>query len=147
LFVTPAFMWLTDFILRDMGPEQVGDTLRLFGRSWFVMAQLPVLPLLITGAVGGSTLGRLSSSAEIPHCSPFVATRPMRTADLISAKLRTCAQGVMALWALLFLEGALWALGTGRVSELAEYLVARAGSAPTALLVLTAGVVLLPVIS
>jgi hypothetical protein len=147
LGVTLPFMFVTDFIVRDVGPDHVGDALRLFGRSWFVIAQLPVLPLLISGAVGGSALGRLSSSAEFPHCSPFVATRPMRTVDLVSAKFRTCAQGAIILWALMFLEGALWAVCMGRVSELAEYLVARAGSVPAALLVLTAGVVILPVIS
>jgi hypothetical protein len=154
LVTTLFFMWLTDFLVRDLNPEQVRNDLPELsqalidlGRSWLALAQLPVLPLLISGAVGAGALGRLSSSAECPQCSPFVAGRPMWTVDMLSAKLRTCARGVIVLWALMFLEGLLWAVCMGRVGELADQLVARMGSAPTALLTLSAAVIILPAVS
>jgi hypothetical protein len=154
LFSTLGFMWGTDILVRDLNLETLGDDMRplrqaltLFGRSWLVFAQLPVLPLLISAAAGGSALGRLSTSVESTTCSPFLATRPLSTTEIMEAKLLTCARGVIILWAVMFLAGILWAVCMGRVGELADHLLAQTGSVPAALLVLLAGVIIQPAIS
>jgi hypothetical protein len=153
LITALLLMWMTDFLVRDLNPEALGADLKhlrqaltLFGRSWVVLSQL-LLPLLISAAVGGNSLGRLTISVDSTVCSPFLATRPMATADMVAAKLLTCARGILLFWALMFLTGLLWAVWMGRVGELAEHLVARTGSPPAALLALMAGVVVLPAMS
>ncbi len=154
LLVTALFMWLTDSLLRSLKPEALGDDMRqlrtaltLFGRSWLVLMQVPLIPLLISAASGGSALGKLTVSAESQALSEFLATRPMRTADMVAAKLLSCARGVIISWTVLYTAGLLWAVCMGRIGELTEFLIARAGSVPAALLALFAGLVAVPAIS
>jgi hypothetical protein len=154
LSITPVFIWLADMLLGQLIPgtlpddmKQLDGALTRYGRSWLVLAQLPVLPLLVSAASGGSALGRLSTSGDSPTLSPFLATRALRPADMVAAKLRACAWGIAILWALTYVMGLLWAVGMGRVTELAEHLVAITGSVPAALLVFIGGVIVLPVIS
>ncbi len=154
LCFTLPLMVATDVLVRDLKPETLGDDMRqlrgaltLFGRSWLVLAQLPLLPLLISAATGGSSLGRLTPSADSQTFSVFLATRPMRIADMLAAKLLVCARGMIILWAVMFTAGLLWAVSMGRVGELSEHLIARTGSVPAALLALTAMLLVLPALS
>jgi hypothetical protein len=150
-------MGMTQYIfhtIRGLTPEDLEkdlphlrEALTLWGREWLVISQLTVFGLLISAAIGGSSLGRLTTRAESPVVSAFLATRPMRTADLIKAKLLICARGTIILWAILFLTGLLWAACMGWLGEMADRLVARTGSLPGAVLALVVGVVLLPVLS
>ena len=111
------------------------------------MSQFPLLPLLISAAIGGSTLNKLTSYTNNPEPSAFLATRPMHTSDMIRAKLLTCVQFVSILWALMFLTALLWATIMGRLGEMSQYLLAWTGSVPASLLALAVGIILLPVLS
>jgi hypothetical protein len=158
VLISLAMMCLIDYVLGQLmsvGPVEelddsiagLRDALLVFGRSWYAISLLPAMPLLICASIGGSTLGKLTTGNNSPEPSAFLATRPIDVAGMVKAKLLTCVRYVGILWAGMFLMGLLWATCMGRLGEMADHLERWTGSAPTALLALFTGMILLPVIS
>ena len=88
--------------------------------------------------------------ADEPHgpiCSAFLATRPIRTTEMVKAKLLICAAVVVGLWGVTWLGGLGWVVCMGRVGEMADRLVLLTGSGLAAVLALMGALVLLAVIS
>ena len=121
--------------------------MEVVGPNWLVMACLPVLPFLVVASVGVTELGRLRTIPGGPVCSAFLATRPIRTAEMVQAKLLISALGVLILWGVMALAGLGWAVCMGEIGEMANRLVTITGSAPAAVGALVGGAALLAVVS
>jgi hypothetical protein len=70
---------------------------------------------------------------------PFFATLPVTASDMIRAKLLFAGLVTLAAWLLFALAGLAWAVFAGYSGEMAERLVAAAGSGPAAVAVLVVG--------
>jgi hypothetical protein len=111
--------------------------LEVLGPAWLVTAFFPIVPVLIVAAIGGGELGRMRTQPEGPICSTFLATRPIRVAQMVQAKLLVSAGGVLVLWAF-------W---MGQVGEMTDRLVGWTGSGLAAVAALIGGLALLAVLS
>jgi hypothetical protein len=116
------------------------------GVPWLLMSYLLTLPLLLSMGLA-SGLGRMTTWHGIPVMSAFMATRPVRTVDLVKFNLTAGAIGVLFLWALVLAAGAGFCVWRGHTAEMAERLVALTGSAPPAVAALLGGLGALMVIS
>jgi hypothetical protein len=148
LQVALGFMWLSERVVLDSLAALVPAVAlaeEVVGRPWLVMSYLLFVPFLMVLGVGTS-LGRLTVWYGSPTLSPFLATRAIRTADLVKVKLAAGALGVLCLLAVVVVAGLVYAVGMGHVSEMAQRLVALTGSAPAALAALLAGLALLAII-
>jgi hypothetical protein len=78
---------------------------------------VPVLAFLI-----GLRIGRMSPwIGGSRGLTPFLATRPLREAEFVAAKLRMAARSALTAWALVLTILGLWLLYSGHYADLAAY--------------------------
>jgi hypothetical protein len=104
--------------------EAVGD-------SWLVMAYLLFVPILLSFTGCGDTGCTARQRGPLAY-SPFIATRPISTADRVKARLLACALAAGCTWGLVLAGTLAWAIVMGRLGEMSERLVSGTGSVPAA---------------
>jgi hypothetical protein len=85
--------------------------------AFFVLQPLLMLPPVLA-AIFCVGLGRMGPRFDL---SPFLATRPLATSDLVRAKWRMTAWSTLACWAVTILMAGVWLAVTGTSAEVAGW--------------------------
>jgi hypothetical protein len=85
--------------------------------AWPRLGALIAIPVLMTNMLAGS-LGKPEVSANHPGMPAFLATKPVTSGFLVTAKFKVGARMVLVTWAMTLLSIPLWALATGHTSEM-----------------------------
>ncbi len=100
--------------------------LTCFAPSWergtsfqLIIGHLGYLPFL--GILVGCALGKSDVWSRPLRLSAFMGTRPVRTGDLVVAKLRMAALSLLATWLVILACGVLWMTLTGGFYEVEQF--------------------------
>lgn len=121
-------------------------TLEAYGRGWFIMAPVLLVPL-IAAMGGGADVGRLGLRRDTRELPSFLATKPIDNATVLGAKLWVAARAWALLWAATLLFMLVWAGARGYLPEMAERASRHFGSPLLAAVALTGGAVGLAAVS
>jgi hypothetical protein len=142
-------LWLADRVWMEAKAEKhswLAWAQETVGIPWLLMGYLLTLPFLLSMGLA-SGLGRMTTWRGSHRMSAFLATRPVRTVDLVKYKLITGALGTLCMWSIVIAAEVGFAAWMGHIDEMAERLVALTGSVPTAVAALLGGLGALMAIS
>jgi hypothetical protein len=113
----PALEAFTQEMVASGSFPALAVAVREVGAPWLALSPLLFLPPLL--GVCGAEMGKMSVQGRNLALSSFIGTRPLATAALVAAKLRTAAWAALATWAVTLAGSAGWLLVTGRYRGLA----------------------------
>lgn len=121
------FMPVVLFVPKDEGIGQLAGTgafpvfttlVHTFTPTGVVLVFLLLYPLFMSLTLGAE-IGKADAEGKALPLTSFVATRPIRTGDLVLAKFRLAARGALAMWAPYLLLVAVCLAFGGRYARLA----------------------------
>jgi hypothetical protein len=125
--LTLPLLWVRDTLPLDptRPPSQPGEGIGSLAVNAAIRAQeLALLVPPFFAMVVGCGLRRSDNRRKDLTLDPFYATRPMRSSDLVLAKLKMAAISTLAAWAIMLLFLAGWLLTPARDGERSGPLVA-----------------------